>query len=138
MLLAVLVALTLGCGTWLLRRRFPALDRAANGIVGRETGRSTASAPIHGRCWPSLGFLILIAALALLEGIQPYYFTQDDALVSELPGILVGCRGVWQGHWPNYNPYVFMGSSLVNFGLYSLTYPPTYLAYGIARNVLHD
>src|SRR5437879_2833671 len=138
MLLAALVALTLGYGTWLLRRRFPALDRAANGIVGRETGRITSSAPAHGRYWPLLGFLVLVAALALLEGMQSYYFTQDDALVSELPGILVGCRGVWQGHWPNYNPYVFMGAPLLNLGLYSLTYPPTYLAYGIAREFLHD
>ena len=84
------------------------------------------------------GLILLGGALYFFEFRQPYYFTQDDALVCELPGMLVGCRGVWEGIWPNFNPYSFMGALLANLGLYSLTYPPTYLAYGIARHGLGD
>jgi hypothetical protein len=96
----------------------------------------TLSSPRRNWAWFLAGFLLLGASLFLLEWRQPYYFTQDDALACELPGLLVGCRGVWAGVWPNYNPYSLMGAPLANLGLYSLTYPPTYLAYAIARHVL--
>ena len=57
-----------------------------------------------------LGWFCLIGGFAYLEWMQPYYFTQDDALVGELPGILLGCRSYWQGVFPDWNPYVFMGA----------------------------
>jgi hypothetical protein len=88
--------------------------------------------------WFLAGSLFLGVALWMLEWRQPYYFTQDDALVAELPAMLTGCRGVWAGIWPNFNPYTNMGAPLANLGLNSLTYPPTYLAYAIARHFLAD
>jgi len=115
--------------------------RSRSGIAWRDAilvdtpSRATSSWLLDG-IWFVAGFLVLGAALCLLEWQQPYYFTQDDALVAELPGILVGCRGIWQGIWPSYNPYPLMGAPLANLGLYSLTYPPTYLAYAIARDLL--
>ncbi len=88
------------------------------------------------RVWDTIGGVFLAAAFAWLETTQPFYFTQDDVLVTELPGILVGCRGVWDGHFPSYNPYALLGAPLASLGIYSLTYPPTYLAYAIARGLL--
>jgi hypothetical protein len=84
--------------------------------------------------WSSLAFLIL--ALAFLEYRDPYYFTQDDNLVGTLPALLFGCQSAWQGMFPHYNPFWFCGGPLANLGIYSLTYPPTYLAYGLARHLL--
>src|SRR5207249_3528487 len=76
------------------------------------------------------------AALTFLEWRDPFYFTECDNLTDCLPPILVGCRSIWQGVFPDYNPYLFLGSPLAGLGMYSLTYPPLYLAYALARHVL--
>ena len=109
-------------------------------IVGMT---DTRPAPLSGkpfldRLWNLIGWLCLVGAFAYRERMQPYYFTQDDALVGELPGILLGCRSYWQGVLPNWNPYVFMGAPLASIGFWALTYPPQLLAYAIARHVLGD
>jgi hypothetical protein len=83
--------------------------------------------------WVGLGFVA--AAFALLELLDPYFFCQDDALSLELPIVLMTCRGIWQGLVPEYNPYIFLGSPTPAI---SGTYPPMYLAYGIARHLLGD
>ena len=90
------------------------------------------------RVWNSIGWLCLVGAFAYLEWMQPYYFAQDDALVGELPGILLGCRSYWDGVFPNWNPYVFLGAPLASIGFWALTYPPQLLAYAIARHLLGD
>src|SRR4051812_31961147 len=58
-------------------------------ILTDTTGEPATSERGNG-AWFLAGFVILVMALALLEWEQPYYFTQDDALVCELPSMLVG------------------------------------------------
>ena len=97
MLLACLVAVAVLWRLGPVRLAVPAWATTA------DPGR-----PLHGgfhRVWDVVGVAFLAAAFAWLETTQPFYFTQDDVLVTELPGILVGCRGVWDGHFPSYNPY---------------------------------
>ena len=81
------------------------------------------------------GLVFVATAFALLELLNPYFFCQDDALALELPCVLLTCRGIWQGLLPEYNPYIFLGSPTLAI---SGTYPPMYLAYGIARHLLSD
>jgi hypothetical protein len=86
--------------------------------------------------WNWVGFLFLVSMLTMLEVRQPYHFTQEDNLVESLPMILVGCRSIWQGEFPAYNPYLFMGAPLASLGMYALTYPPLPASYAIARHIL--
>jgi len=85
-----------------------------------------------------LAVIVLAGSLVLLELHDPYYFTQCDTLNECLPMILVGCRYVWQGDFPGYNPYLLLGSPLANLGMDALTYPPLYVSYAVARHVLGD
>ena len=63
------------------------------------------------RWWNLVGWTFLIGGFIGLECSQPYYFTQDDALVGELPGILLGCRSLWEGTFPDWNPSHFLDGS---------------------------
>lgn len=120
---------------FVLRRTIPALDAFLAGIMRRPSfGAKSGSS----RAWVVWGFLFLMLALTTLEVFQPCYFSQDDALATEMPGMLVGCRSVWKGQFPDFNPYTLMGTPLASVGGASLTYPPTYLAYFIARNLLRN
>jgi hypothetical protein len=98
----------------------------------------SSSEPARTLAWWLAGALFLAASFAYLEIAHPYYFAQDDALVAELPGMIEGCRSVWSGVWPDYDPYRLMGGPLAGEGLFSLTYPPTYLSYAIARHLLRN
>jgi len=49
-------------------------------------------------------------AFGLLGLLDPYFFCQDNALVLELPSVLMTYRGVWRGLAAEYNPYTFLGS----------------------------
>ena len=95
-------------------------------------------APYGARLANWIGLAFLAGMLALLEFRSPYYFTQDDNLIESLPMILVGCRNIWDGVFPEYNPYLFLGMPLASLGMYSLTYPPLHLSYAIARHILHN
>ena len=97
---------------------------------------ATTSAVTAERCWNLAGWLFLIGSFSALEFMEPYYFTQDDALVGELPGILLGCRSLWSGVFPDWNPYVFLGSPLAIIGFWAITYPPQLISYAIARHLL--
>jgi hypothetical protein len=80
------------------------------------------------------GFTFVAALLALLEIRQPFYFVQDDNSAQFLPVVLQGCRSLLNdGVFPTWNPYQFLGSPTTSLGTYALTYPPTYVAYAIAR-----
>jgi hypothetical protein len=106
-------------------------------LFGLTPQAPVASSPASSsRAWNLTGWLFLIFGFAALEWMQPYYFTQDDALVGELPGILLGCRSLWAGTFPDWNPYVFMGAPLATVGFWAITYPPQLIAYAIARHVL--
>src|SRR5262249_24938197 len=87
-------------------------------------------------CWNLAGWIGLIGGFIGLQFLEPYYFTQDDALVGELPGILLGCRSLWEGTFPDWNPYVFMGAPLATIGFWAITYPPQLISYAIARHLL--
>ena len=87
---------------------------------------------------PLFALVFLGGMLAFLELRQPFYFTQSDNVWVCLPMILTGCRSIWLGEFPEYNPYLFLGSPLGSLGIYSLTYPPTLLSYAVARHVLHQ
>lgn len=116
---------------WVARRRSSALDDFFAQLFSPLQAPLASSS--EQRAWAWGGFLFLLASFATLECLQPYYFTQDDILVTELPSMLLGCRQVWSGHFPDFNPYTFMGTPLASFGG---TYLPTYLAYAIARHLL--
>lgn len=104
----------------------------AEGAVESAGEQGTANE----RWWNWVGWGFLLLSLAFLELRDPYYFTQDDNLDDCLPMMLVGCRNLWQGYWPEYNPYTFMGIPLLSQGMYALTYPPTWMSYAVARHVL--
>ncbi len=84
-----------------------------------------------------LGALLLVLALGFLEWRQPFYFTQDDNYAQFLPNILAGLDGGFaKFRVPLLNPYQFAGAPSAELGYYSLTYPPTWLCYALARWVL--
>lgn len=85
--------------------------------------------------WPIAGVLILAVAIGILEYRQPYFFTQDDILVGELPGMLETCRDAWAGHFPEYSSGG-LGGPIASTGPCSATYPPLYVAYAVAHHVL--
>jgi hypothetical protein len=91
--------------------------------------------PAESKLWFWAGLAFVAVAFGLLELLDPYFFCQDDALALELPGVLMTCRGIWQGLAAEYNPYTFLGSPTPAIGG---VYPPLYLAYGVARHLLGD
>lgn len=89
--------------------------------------------PIGSRFWDAVGIAFLLAMIAVLEWREPFYFSQEDVLIGELPAILFGCRSAWVGEFPEYAPHLFLGGPLASTGMAGLTYPPTYLAFAVAR-----
>lgn len=85
------------------------------------------------RLWDAVGIAFLLAMIAMLEWREPFYFSQEDVLIGELPAILFGCRSAWAGEFPEYAPHLFLGGPLASTGMAGLTYPPTYLAFAVAR-----
>ncbi len=59
--------------------------------------------------WIVLGLATVAAALAMLEWIEPCYFVQDDNFANVLPAILQGCRSIFQGEFPDFDPCQLMG-----------------------------
>ena len=120
----------------LLRRTYPALDALLDAVVREEAPPLAASATAsrETRSWFVAGLLFVCAALTFLETAHPYYFVQDDVLICEFPSILWQCRSVWKGVIPEYDPYLMMGCPRLSEG--AGTYPPTYLAYAVARHAL--
>ncbi len=110
-------------------------------VVGETTQKlaaKTSIAALFRSRWFFVGFVLLCISFVALERLEPYYFVQDDVHRGEFPVMLFACRTLWRGHLPLYNPYMLMGSPLLNLGYTSLTYPPTYFAYAISRNLLHN
>ena len=82
------------------------------------------------------GLLVLAGALAALEASRPLYFVQDDNYAQFLPIITQGARSFFDGVFPTWNASQLLGQPTTSVGVYALTYPPTYLSFGIARYVL--
>jgi hypothetical protein len=107
---------------------------AADGRNGGTLDPETTGSSLR---WLAGGAAVLLVAFVMLEWLEPYYFCQDDVLVAELPGVLYGCRNVWHGEFPEYNPYTLMGGPYMAEGV-GLTYPPLCPTYAVARHILHD
>jgi len=89
--------------------------------------------PSRSSIWIGLGLATVAAALAILEWIEPCYFVQDDNFANVLPGILQGCRSIFQGEFPDFDPYQLMGMPSAGKGVFTLLYPPTVVSYALAR-----
>ena len=81
--------------------------------------------------WIVLGLATVAAALLILESIEPFYFVQDDTFSNVLPGLLQGCRSIFHGEFPDFDPGQFIGIPGAGSGL--LFYPPTLVSYALAR-----
>jgi len=120
------------------RRRSRRLNRFLSRAAGQSSGEEGADSGIAAWVWCTGGAALICVALMVLEVHQPYYFCQDDMLVGDLPSSLFGLRSVWNGIFPEWNPYQYLGSPYASAGGGRLLYPPTYLAYAIARHLLRD
>lgn len=85
---------------------------------------------------PSIGLIIVILSIVFLEIRRKYYFTADDNFTEFLPVIIKGCRSMLAGKLLQWDNFQFMGAPVADLGIYSLTYPMTYLSYIISRFVL--
>jgi hypothetical protein len=132
LLTVLILVVAIGIG---MREPFRGRFQAILGLTGTLAAPPTAFSSSE-RCWNVAGWLCLIGGFIGLQFLEPYYFTQDDALIGELPGILLGFRSLWQGVFPDWNPYVFMGAPLATIGFWAITYPPQLLSYAIARHLL--
>lgn len=119
----------------MFRRSRPDLGMRWDEILAGEP--SAASAPTAGRFagWFLFGLACVTAALVGLELGRPYYFSQDDVLVGEMPSLLWQCRSLWEGILPEYNPYILLGAPALSEGCGG-TYPGLLGSYAIARHVL--
>ena len=118
--------------------RLKAAAAIERGIL-RALGSSVAakkSSHVGSWKWIAAGLAVVAAALAMLEWIEPCYFVQDDNFANVLPGILQGCRSMFHGEFPDFDPCQFMGMPNAGKGLFTLFYPPTIVSYAIARYVL--
>jgi len=86
--------------------------------------------------WLTIGFIILVICIVYLEIKQKFYFTADDNFVEFLPVIIKGCRSLLGGNLLQWDAFQFMGAPVTDLGIYSLTYPFTYISYIISRFIL--
>ncbi|MGD9497047.1 MAG: hypothetical protein AB7Y46_12185 [Armatimonadota bacterium] len=130
------VAAALLVGLWVLRaylaRRPDVLYAMAESLPNRQDGRHSPAGLRSFSGWPWVGLGVMVLAGVYLELSDPYYFTQDDNLVELLPNMLHGCRCVFAGAFPAWNPYQFLGMPLAETGTCALTYPLTWLSYATA------
>jgi len=112
---------------WKSARPFERLILATLGGPAAE-GKSR---PARSWTWIVLGLATVAAAVAILEWIEPFYFVQDDSFANVLPQIVRGCRSIALGEFPDFNPCQLMGVPGAADG--SFFYPPTLIAYSIAR-----
>jgi hypothetical protein len=83
------------------------------------------------------GLAIVLLAIAFLEWRDPFYFAQDDNLAMG-PVALAACRAFFEGYFPTWNPYQFLGQPTSVQSIYGLTYPVTYAVYGIVEALGHE
>ena len=127
-LLAITVAFAAG---WILvsfARSPTGIDcwRTLNGSPAFSTDRAP-------KAWFFAGLALAVFGIAMLYSRYSFPFTQDDNFSQFLPMVLYNCRTLLAGHWPAWNPHQFLGAPVATMGIYSVTYPPLYLAYGLAR-----
>lgn len=86
--------------------------------------------------WLLTGLFLVVICFTYLEVMQSYYFTKDDSYAQFLPVIIQGGRSIESGLFPTFNPYQNFGAPTASLGIYSLTYPVTYLAFFISKYLL--
>jgi hypothetical protein len=91
-----------------------------------------AGRPARQWTWIMLGLATVLAALFILEAIEPYYFVQDDNFAGVLPAIVESCRCVFRGEYPNFDPCQLMGCPGAGSAS-AVLYPPTVASYAVAR-----
>ena len=135
--LLILLWLVVGAVALLRMPYFRSAERRfLDGLAAGESATHGGCPPAAGSWrWLAFGAVVFVAAILIVEINQPYYFTQDDVFSAGLPATLFGCRNVFCGEFPEWNPYQLMGSPMASLGGACLLYPPTYLAYGAARFV---
>lgn len=136
---AVCLVLLVGALVWLRRPRTAPLVQVALGENDEAAPAPQTPAPgasLSARGWWLLAAAFVVAAICWLERVQPLYFTQDDGFSTLLPTVLWGCRSLWQGVFPDWNPHQYLGGPTVASGIFALTYPATYLSYAVARHLL--
>ncbi|MBY0522079.1 MAG: hypothetical protein K2R98_01695 [Gemmataceae bacterium] len=126
---------------WLLCRRAqrnPRLQQAIRRALGLEAVPDAEL--VAQRSWPWMlgGFLVMLVAFARLEGLESYYFMQDDNLVETHPMGSYGWQAIRSGYRPEWNPYQFSGAPVLSLGFFGLTYPVLWLSWAIAQYGLGD
>lgn len=106
--------------------------------IDADVSLSHPQAGARSRAWLLTGFAVVLASAGYLQWREPYYFTQDDNYCQALPVMLQGCRSMFSGVFPEWNPYQFAGMPVASLGIYMLTYPLTYLSYLVARYCLSN
>jgi hypothetical protein len=82
----------------------------------------------------TVGAVLVVILFYLTQKIQPFYFTEDDNFSQFLPVILTAMESFFRdGRIHTWNPYQLLGSPTVEVGVYSLTYPFTYLSFLVAK-----
>jgi hypothetical protein len=89
-----------------------------------------APAPARSWLWIVLGLATVAAALCIVEAVEPFYFVQDDNFSAVLPVLTQSCRSIFQGEFPDFDPYQLMGGPGAGA---ALLYLPTVASYAVAR-----
>lgn len=130
------VLLLVAIAVFMALRRPWVLALGAGARVPSERPTSDRGETVIARAWTAFGIGIVVAALILLERLDPFYFTQDDNLVQFLPVALEGCSQLDGGSWPDYNVYQLLGQPMAAVGIYGLSYPLLWAACDVAGNLL--
>ena len=129
---ALLLLLAGVVGFYLLLRWKPlrSLERLILQTLSRPAVDDTIR-PSRSWTWIVLGLITVAVALVILECIEPFYFVQDDNFANMLPETLQGCRSIFHGEFPGFDPCQLMGKPGASAG--NLFYLPTVISYAIAR-----
>lgn len=128
--LMFLLAAVVGFYLFLRRESARPLERSILEALSKPA-TDERSRPSQSWTWIALGLATVVAALAMLEWIEPCYFVQDDNFAGVLPAILQGCRSLFHGEFPGFDPCQLMGMPGAGRGF--LLYPPMVVSYAIAR-----
>ncbi|MBI3893825.1 MAG: hypothetical protein HY303_20075 [Candidatus Wallbacteria bacterium] len=106
--------------------------------IGSMTAKDAPVSSVGRIVWLMAGLILMCATLLRLETADPYFFTRGDNRNEFAPSIVYGCRAAARERLPAWNPGEMLGSPSIDLGNRALTYPFTYICYGIARGLLHD
>ncbi len=85
--------------------------------------------------WAAVALVLTVIGFACLELKSPMFFSHDDNFLGLGPAVMYGCRALFSGVIPAWNPFQGGGEPIAECGT-PITYLPLYLAYGISRYLL--